>query len=109
MKTKFGFILRLIGGIAIMALFVAAIMWLWNALMPAITGWSAIGYWQALGLAVLFRLLTGHFGSHMMHRFPGRRHRRFHERMRRMPREERKEFIRRQLNKMESDTAGDEE
>jgi len=40
---------------------------LWNALMPAIFGLPAIGFWQALGLFLLSRLLFGHFGG-MGHR-----------------------------------------
>jgi hypothetical protein len=36
---------------------------LWNALMPAIFGLPAIGFWQALGLFLLARLLFGRFGG----------------------------------------------
>src|SRR5258706_1737536 len=35
------------------------VMSLWNWLMPAITGWKAIDFWQALGLLVLSRILFG--------------------------------------------------
>lgn len=42
-------------GYALVALF---IMLLWNWLVPGITGWTAINYWQAVGLLVLSRLLT---------------------------------------------------
>jgi len=59
-------------------LFVAAIgfvvMSLWNALMPAIFGWPLIGYWQAMGLLILCRILFGGFrgaaarGGHWRHR-----------------------------------------
>lgn len=43
----------------------AAVMLLWNALMPHIFGIMDISYWQALGLLILARLLTGgfHFGK----------------------------------------------
>ncbi|MDR3699428.1 MAG: hypothetical protein P4L56_07315 [Candidatus Sulfopaludibacter sp.] len=43
---------------------------LWNALMPAILGLPAIGFWQALGLFLLSRLLFGRFGGwgHRMRR-----------------------------------------
>ncbi len=37
-------------------------MLLWNALLPAIFGLKAIGYWQAVGLLVLARILFGSFG-----------------------------------------------
>ena len=39
-----------------------AVMTLWNALLPAILGVSAINFWQALGLLVLSRILFGGFG-----------------------------------------------
>ena len=35
------------------------IMWLWNAIIPVITGFHAVTYWQALGLMILCRLLLG--------------------------------------------------
>lgn len=54
-------VLRAIVFIAIAAAAVAAVMFLWNYLVPAITGWAAINYWQALGLMVLGRLVTGGF------------------------------------------------
>lgn len=47
------------------------IMALWNHLIPGIFNLPAIGYWQALGLAVLFRLLFGGCG-HGIHKW--RRH-----------------------------------
>jgi len=42
---------------------------LWNALMPAIFGLPAIGFWQALGLFLLARLLFGRFGGRRNTRF----------------------------------------
>ncbi len=36
-------------------------MLLWNALIPGIFGLKLIGYWQALGLLVLARILFGGF------------------------------------------------
>jgi hypothetical protein len=35
------------------------VMALWNWLVPAITGWKTIDFWQALGLLVLSRILFG--------------------------------------------------
>lgn len=35
---------------------------LWNWLLPPLFGWKTIGFWQALGLLVLCRLLFGGFG-----------------------------------------------
>jgi hypothetical protein len=46
-------------------------MWLWNAVIPGISSLPAIGFWQAVGVLVLARLLTGRF-SHGPH---GHRHR----------------------------------
>ena len=37
------------------------VMSLWNGLAPALFGWKAIGYWQAVGLIILIRLLFGGF------------------------------------------------
>lgn len=48
----------------------AVIMALWNALLPELFGWHAIGFWQALGLLLLCRLLLGGWrgrGGHGMH------------------------------------------
>lgn len=45
------------------ALFGLVVMALWNWLMPALFGLKAIGYWQALGLVVLSRILFGGRGS----------------------------------------------
>jgi hypothetical protein len=36
-----------------------AVMTLWNWLLPTLFGWREIGFWQALGLLVLSRLLVG--------------------------------------------------
>lgn len=38
-----------------------AVLFLWNATLPKITQLSAINYWQAIGLLLLFRLLFGGF------------------------------------------------
>jgi hypothetical protein len=48
----------------------AVVMGLWNWLLPDLFGWRAIGYWQALGLLVLSKILLGGFrgrGGHGMH------------------------------------------
>ena len=39
----------------------AAVMWLWNAILPALLGVAFISYWQAVGLLILCRLLFGNF------------------------------------------------
>jgi len=37
---------------------------LWNVLMPPIFGWHPIGFWQALGLLLLSKILFGSFHRH---------------------------------------------
>ncbi len=53
-------------GLPFMLVFLALasliLMLLWNGLVPAIFGLKAIGYWQALGLLVLARILFGNLG-----------------------------------------------
>lgn len=38
------------------------VYWLWNAILPEVTGIKPLKYPQALGLLVLCRLLFGNFG-----------------------------------------------
>ncbi|HEU0199167.1 MAG TPA: hypothetical protein VFR86_01915 [Burkholderiaceae bacterium] len=45
----------------VVAVFGAGVMLLWNWLMPELFGWPAIGFWQALGLLVLSKILLGGF------------------------------------------------
>jgi hypothetical protein len=51
-----------------MAFFLAAggevVKLLWNWLLPTLFGWPRIGFWQAIGLLALSRILFGGFGSH---------------------------------------------
>ncbi|HTQ85788.1 MAG TPA: hypothetical protein VMI93_06225 [Candidatus Solibacter sp.] len=42
---------------ALLALFGAGTMWLWNWLMPAIFKLPTIGFWQAVGLLLLSHIL----------------------------------------------------
>jgi len=46
-------------GVAGVTAFGYLMMILWNWLMPSIFGWRTIGFWQALGLFLLFSLLFG--------------------------------------------------
>ncbi len=71
------------------ALFGLLVMLLWNWLMPALFGLKAIGYWQAIGLVVLCRILFG--GRGWIGRNRGWRHR-MRERWERMSPEERERF-----------------
>lgn len=57
------FLLMAIVWIAFLAAVIWAVMLLWNWLMPALfTGARTIGYWQALGLFALCKILFG--GGH---------------------------------------------
>lgn len=57
-----------IGGMAlavlIAAIFGFAVMYLWNWLMPELFALKTIGYWQALGIVLLGKLIFGNFGHH---------------------------------------------
>jgi len=39
------------------------VMRLWNWLLPGLTGWRPVTFWQALGLLLLCRILFGSWGS----------------------------------------------
>ncbi len=67
------------------------VMRLWNWLLPPLFGWPEIGFWQALGLLALCRILFGGFGG----RGCGprsRMRRRMEERWENMTPEEREQF-----------------
>ena len=65
------------------------VMALWNAILPAVTGWKAIDFWQALGLLVLGRIL---FGLRLGFGHGGHWRGRMAERWSRMSPEERERF-----------------
>jgi Ca2+/H+ antiporter, TMEM165/GDT1 family len=77
-------------GAAAVAVFGVVVMTLWNGLMPDLFGWRPIGFWQALGLLILTRLLFGGFrggpGRHLRWRH------RLRERWEQMTPEERERF-----------------
>jgi hypothetical protein len=81
------------GALGFVATFSAAVMWLWNALIPDIFGITAINYWQALGLLVLARLLFSGFGGRGKMLAGGFRKNPIHEKWMKMTLEERKEFV----------------
>ena len=62
-------------------------MRLWNWLMPALFGWHLIGFWQAMGILILCRLLFG--GFHGRHGGRGHWRHRMSERWEKMTPEER--------------------
>jgi hypothetical protein len=71
-------------------LFGEVVMHLWNWLLPSLFGWHPIGFWQALGLLLLCRILFGGFGGHG--RDGHRARRRWREDWERMTPEEREKF-----------------
>ncbi|MDR3235851.1 MAG: hypothetical protein LBT48_03890 [Prevotellaceae bacterium] len=52
----------LFGALVAVSVFSAAVMWLWNVLIPDIFGLTPISFWQALGLLILARLFFSGFG-----------------------------------------------
>ena len=80
-KHRAGWItLGIVGFTAFAFLFGAVVMGLWNWLMPVIFHLGVITYWQAVGLAILGRLLFGslHHGPHGgRHSMGPWRHRRY--------------------------------
>jgi hypothetical protein len=81
-------------GLAAVAVFGWIVTGLWNWLMPEIFGVQTIGFWQALGLLLLGRILFGGFRGWPGHRMGGRRMmmRRWAERWEKMTPEEREKF-----------------
>jgi H+/Cl- antiporter ClcA len=77
--------------VILFGIFGYVVMRLWNWLMPALFGLHVIGYWQAIGLMVLSKILFGgfHRGRHGGSR---RWRRRMSERWGRMTPEEREKF-----------------
>jgi hypothetical protein len=54
--------------VAALAALGALVMALWNALLPGLFGWPVLGFWQALGLMLLSRLLLGGWRGGWGHR-----------------------------------------
>ncbi|MGA2424766.1 MAG: hypothetical protein ABSG07_12240 [Terriglobales bacterium] len=79
--------------VVLFALFGYFVMRLWNWLMPAIFGLHVIGYWQAIGIMVLSKILFGGFHGRRGG-YGGQRlwRRRWMERWERMTPEEREKF-----------------
>ncbi len=78
-----------IGLLAVVAI-ATLVMLLWNALLPAIFGVQSIGFFQALGLLILCKILFGSIGCQG---FFGRRRREMRERWLAMSQEERDAFF----------------
>lgn len=93
MVWKVGRVIALIAIVALALGFI--IMQLWNGLVPALFGGPVIGYWQAIGLLLLSRiLLAGGPGGRGGPWRRGDARRRFAERWAAMSPEEREQFRR---------------
>lgn len=85
-----------LGIVVLSAFFGWIVMLLWNWLMPEIFGMPSIGFWQAVGLLVLCRILFGGIGGHGHHHGHGMchgRHSKLRERWENMTPEERERII----------------
>jgi len=73
-----------------LGVFSFVVMNLWNWLMPALFGWHLIGFWQAVGILVLSKILFGGFRPRSGPGWHWRR--RMMERWEQMTPEEREKF-----------------
>lgn len=100
-------VLYTVFGLGFMALIVAVVMWLWNALMPRIASWETINYWEAFGLVIMLRLMNGTLfpkGESKKDRDAKRK-----QHLHQMTPEERKAFLGRLMSDSDTDTAKDEQ
>ena len=98
--------LALVGMFVFSAIGGAAVLALWNWLLPPLFGWPEITFWQALGLLVLCRILFGGFGCHRSGHSNWRR--RMEERCENMTPEERERFRQRMRERFGSGPSGGE-
>lgn len=95
-KWKRGFLVP--AAIVALLLFIAlggeVVMQLWNWLLPPLFGLRQIGFWQAIGILALCRILFGGYGRHGFSRshFRRRMAERREERWEAMTPEEREKF-----------------
>lgn len=95
MKKFFEYSLWALVFLATAALFSAAVMFLWNAILPGIFALPPINYWQAAGLLALCRILFGGIGG-MGRRHGIDRHKNpLRDRWQNMSEEERNDFFKR--------------
>ena len=53
-------------------IFGSVVMYLWNAILPAVLDIGVISFWQAIGILVLSKILFGGFrGGHSHHKWHG--------------------------------------
>ncbi|HKF47271.1 MAG TPA: hypothetical protein VKB38_07920 [Terracidiphilus sp.] len=63
MRRKWIFFVAPPAAVLFIFLFGELVKYLWNWLAPALFGWHTIGFWQALGLLLLCRILFGSWGG----------------------------------------------
>ncbi|MDR0321565.1 MAG: hypothetical protein LBI28_08685 [Treponema sp.] len=91
--------------LAMYAVFGAAVMLLWNALMTQIFGLMELNYLQSVGLLILGRLLFGGLGGGLHNRHRGMGGHLFHhdnklrEKWMTMSEDERKEFMENEMHR----------
>ena len=100
-------VLNISCGVGFIALIVAVVMWLWNELVPRITGWNTINYWQALVLMILFRLINGNLFSGKS--FKKNKAPKSKQPLHQLKPEERNALLRRLMSDSDNDTAGNEQ
>jgi hypothetical protein len=96
--------------IVVFAVIVAIVMFLWNLIIPSVIGWNSINYWQSAGMLILSRLLLSGIGKFqktglLFNRIGSDEKfmKDFHEKMKSMDIEERREYIRRRMSGHECD------
>jgi hypothetical protein len=92
MKRKWIFFVAPPAVVLFVFLFGELVMHLWNWLLPGLFGLHTIGFWQALGLLLLSRILFGGFGGHGHGPGPSKKRRQMEERWEQMTPEEREKF-----------------
>ena len=83
MKKKWVFIapLAILGMVLFTFIGGSVVRLLWNWLLPPLFGFKMIGFWQAIGLLALCRILFGGLGFHGRHRARRRLAKRLDQRM----------------------------
>jgi len=86
--------------LVMIAIFGVAVMLLWNALLPGLFELPVLNYWQAVGILLLVRILSGGLGHNFDYRYGNRNGSNFHgqtnelrEKWMNMSDDERKEFF----------------
>ncbi|MDG1332328.1 MAG: hypothetical protein P8P74_08350 [Crocinitomicaceae bacterium] len=88
-KKKPAFILVII---ALIFALPAVVMFLWNSILPDVTGVNTINYWQAMGIFVLSKILFGGFGPGRGPRGRNRKREKMKQRFMEMDAEEKSRF-----------------